>query len=148
MASLNGSFMWKPCSILTSELANEDPEREIKIEFFKSQKSGLNRNLGFISLNLGQLKEGNREFALNSTRGKVTEQKISFVDCCFDLRHSFLEYVFGGSQIQLCIAVDFTLSNGHPAEKDSLHCAQMNKNEYHQAINQVGNIVQYYDSDK
>lgn len=62
MFSLNGIFLWKPCSILTSELCNEDPEREIKIEFFKSQKSGLNKNLGYINLNLGQLKEGTLDF--------------------------------------------------------------------------------------
>lgn len=43
--------------------------------------------------------------------------------CGFNIskRHSFLEYVFGGCEISLAIAVDFTLSNGHPHEKDSLH---------------------------
>ena len=148
MASLNGAFMWKPCSILTSELANEDPEREIRVEFFKSQKSGLNKNLGYISLNLGQLKEGTRDFPLLRTNGKPTEYQITFEVADFDQRHSFLEYVFGGCQIQLAIAVDFTLSNGHPSNRDSLHCADMNKNEYLQAIRQVGNIIQYYDSDK
>lgn len=33
---LGGRFSWNLVSILTSELANEDPEREIRIEFFKS----------------------------------------------------------------------------------------------------------------
>ena len=28
--------------------------------------------------------------------------------------HSFLEYVFGGCQVDLTIAIDFTLSNGDP----------------------------------
>lgn len=35
-SSINGRFNWNLVSILTSELANEDPEREIRIEFFKS----------------------------------------------------------------------------------------------------------------
>jgi hypothetical protein len=52
MASLNGKFSWKSLAILTSELANEDPDREIKVEFFKSQKSGLNKNIGYITFNL------------------------------------------------------------------------------------------------
>jgi hypothetical protein len=29
-------------------------------------------------------------------------------------RFTFLEYVFGGCEISLAIAVDFTLSNGNP----------------------------------
>lgn len=33
---INQRFSWNLVSILTSELANEDPEREIRIEFFKS----------------------------------------------------------------------------------------------------------------
>ena len=51
-SSLGGRFSWNLVSILTSELANEDPEREIRIEFFKSQKSGKHINLGYISCNI------------------------------------------------------------------------------------------------
>ena len=49
---LGGRFSWNLVSILTSELANEDPEREIRIEFFKSQKSGKHINLGYVSCNI------------------------------------------------------------------------------------------------
>lgn len=63
-------------------------------------------------------------------------------------RHTFLEYVFGGCEIGLTVAVDFTLSNGNPTSPSSLHYLDMNKNEYLQAIQSVGNILQYYDSDK
>jgi hypothetical protein len=63
-------------------------------------------------------------------------------------RHTFLEYVFGGCEINLAIAVDFTLSNGNPTDKESLHYFDLNKNEYLSAINSVGSILQYYDSDK
>lgn len=66
----------------------------------------------------------------------------------FTKRHTFLEYVFGGCEIQLSIAIDFTLSNGDPANSDSLHCMNMNKNEYLKAITSVGNILQYYDHTK
>ena len=63
-------------------------------------------------------------------------------------RHSFLEYVFGGCEIGLTIAVDFTLSNGEPSKPNSLHYLDMQRNEYLNAIKSVGNILQYYDSDK
>mmetsp|Transcript_18612 Transcript_18612/g.25080 ORF Transcript_18612/g.25080 Transcript_18612/m.25080 type:complete len:224 (-) Transcript_18612:1335-2006(-) len=61
---INGRFTWNLVSVLTSEIANEDPEREIRIEFFKSQKSGKHINLGYISCNLAQLREGMAEFQL------------------------------------------------------------------------------------
>jgi hypothetical protein len=56
-------------------------------------------------------------------------------------RHTFLEYVFGGCEISLAIAVDFTLSNGSPTDIDSLHYFDPNKNEYLSAIQSVGNIL-------
>ena len=63
-------------------------------------------------------------------------------------RHSFLEYVFGGCEIGLTVAIDFTLSNGEPSKPGSLHYLDMQKNEYLNAIKGVGNILQYYDTDK
>lgn len=71
-----------------------------------------------------------------------------FSNLVFNKRHTFLEYIFGGCEIQLSVAIDFTLSNGHPKDKDSLHYFDMEKNEYLKAIRSVGNILQYYDSDK
>lgn len=62
---------------------------------------------------------------------------------------SFLDYVFGGCQINLSIAVDFTMSNGPVTDPMSLHSiADASNNEYMQAIKAVGEILQYYDSDK
>ena len=64
-------------------------------------------------------------------------------------RHTFLEYVFGGCEIGLNIAIDFTGSNGDPNDTRSLHYhGNMQRNEYLKAIKSVGNILQYYDSDK
>ena len=132
-------------SLLTSEMANEDPEREIRFEFFKSQKSGKHINLGFFSCNIAQLKENQIQFPMT---GRGRNQSARFDNLVFHKRHTFLEYIFGGCEIQLAVAVDFTLSNGDPKEKDSLHYMDMNKNEYLNAIRSVGNILQYYDSDK
>lgn len=65
-----------------------------------------------------------------------------------DRKHSFLEYVFGGCQVDLSFAIDFTLSNGDPRQADSLHYFDPNRNQYLHAINNVGNILQFYNSDK
>ena len=75
--AVGGFFTWAPTQILTSELANEDAEREIKFEFFKSAKSGKHTNLGYISTNIAQLREGTKEFMLHS-KGKPGTQMIIF----------------------------------------------------------------------
>jgi len=57
-------------------------------------------------------------------------------------RFSFLDYIFGGCEIGLSIAVDFTLSNGAPEKHDSLHyTGNIQKNEYYNAIKSVGSIL-------
>ena len=62
---------------------------------------------------------------------------------------TFLDYIIGGQQISLAVAIDFTASNGSKFEQDSLHFLQQGKyNEYQQALISVGNILNYYDSDK
>ena len=83
------------------------------------------------------------------TKGKADKNKqLTFVTLDFKKRASFLEYVFGGCEIGLSVAIDFTLSNGDPANRDSLHNINNLKNEYMAAIESVGQILQYYDADK
>lgn len=55
---------------LTSEIANEDPEREIRIEFFKSSKAGKHINLGYIVFNLAMLREGQTDFQIVSKKAQ------------------------------------------------------------------------------
>lgn len=55
---------------------------------------------------------------------------MSLNDVKLTKRHTFLEYVFGGCEINLTVAIDFTLSNGPPNDPQSLHYFDLNKNEY------------------
>ena len=63
----------------------------------------------------------------------------------FDVKPTvcFLQYVFGGCEINLNIAIDFTLSNGDPFDPnvDSLHNSDPEKNEYIKAIRTCGEIL-------
>ncbi|XP_067144460.1 copine-3-like isoform X2 [Centruroides vittatus] len=62
--------------------------------------------------------------------------------------YSFLDYIFGGTQINFTVAIDFTGSNGNPADPGSLHYISNQPNDYMKAIWAVGNVIQDYDSDK
>ena len=52
-ASRGGFYNWNQLNVLSADLAGDDIEREVRIEFFESQKSGKHRNCGQVSLTLG-----------------------------------------------------------------------------------------------
>ena len=74
-------------------------------------------------------------------------------------RHSFLEFIRGGCELNLLVAIDFTASNGAPSLPSSLHYINQGVNfdgsvrnisllnEYQRAILSIGEIVKDYDSD-
>jgi hypothetical protein len=76
------------------------------------------------SITLAQLKEGTAQY----TAGKKAQ--LTLQNLKVERTHSFLEYVFGGCEIDLTMAIDFTLSNGDPRSRDSLHFFDPNRNQY------------------
>ena len=46
---------------------------------------------------------------------------LTLNDIIVEKRESFLDYIFGGCEIGLQVAIDLTLSNGEPQMPDSLH---------------------------
>lgn len=65
-------------------------------------------------------------------------------------RTSFLDYIFGGCEMSMHIAVDLTLSNGQPMMPASLHYCDPSgvPNQYEQCIMAIGQILENYDSDQ
>lgn len=76
-------------------------------------------------MTLAQLKEGTAEYQLDKAAGVFQLQNLKV-----ERTHSFLEYVFGGCEVDISFAIDFTLSNGDPRNPSSLHFFDPNKNQY------------------
>ena len=49
-------------------------------------------------------------------------------------RHTFLEYIFGGCDIELSLAIDFTMSNGAIHDPKTLHSSDPKRNQYLQVM--------------
>lgn len=79
-------------------------------------------------MTLQRLKMGATQFELFEKGNKVGGLELKSLK--FDRRFTFLDYVFGGCEISLSIAIDFTLSNGDPRDPKSLHYFDPSKNEY------------------
>jgi hypothetical protein len=61
----------------------------------------------------------------------------------------FLEYVAGGCELNVAVAIDFTGSNGDPRKPGSLHYMSAGQpNDYEKAISAIVTILGKYDSDK
>lgn len=62
------------------------------------------------------------------------------------IEYTFLDYVQGGLDLRLTIAIDFTASNGNHKNANSLHhlSPTTNRNDYTDAIYSIGDIITSY----
>ena len=129
-------FQFNQFTLLVSDLCGQDHDQEIKIELFISMKNGKHKNVGNLLFTINDLKnDPNASFDLSE------KTQLQFQNLSFQRRNSFLEYIFGGCELNLAVAIDYTLSNGDPRESDSLHCANLNRNEYYKALKAVMDIL-------
>lgn len=66
-------------------------------------------------------------------------------------RPKFTDYLTGGCELELSIAIDFTGSNGDPRRHGTLHFRHpdgVHLNDYEKAITAVGGVIARYDSDQ
>ena len=62
----------------------------------------------------------------------------------------FVDYLSGGLEMQLTVAIDFTGSNGDPRKPGTLHYIHRDGqlNDYEKALSAVGSVVGKYDTDQ
>jgi len=77
---------------------------------------------------------------LGSNGTSPRNSKITIIQVSLTDAPTFLDYISGGTQINLVVAIDFTESNGDPNMPDSLHYIgdKDKENDYQQAIRSVG----------
>ena len=65
-------------------------------------------------------------------------------------RPKFVDYLMGGCELQLAVAIDFTGSNGDPRKPGTLHYIHRDDqlNQYEKALTAVGSVLARYDSDQ
>lgn len=141
---------WIPVIKPIIDLCNADFTRPIKFELFDHYSSGRHVLIGTFNFTIKDLIEKQKKnFDLIDEIKKAKIGTICINKVFLTKLYSFLEYIAGGCQISLMIAVDFTGSNGHPQSTTSLHYLNPNGyNHYQAALHSVAEILLYYDSDK
>ncbi|XP_078158533.1 protein BONZAI 3-like isoform X3 [Carex rostrata] len=146
--------VWRPVTLTTQQFYSK--ENPLVIECFDFESSGNHVLLGRIDLSIAELQRLNRErtgtnFYVNHHGHRKVLKGQLFVDK-FDekTQYSFLDYISGGFELNFMVAIDFTASNGDPRMPQSLHYIDPagRLNSYQQAIIGVGEVLQFYDTDK
>jgi len=147
---------WQPFAISLTKLCNGDVKRPLLIKCFDYDKNSAPDFIGEFQSSLAEIVESKeKRFVLRKPNHPKPEKRqkphgtIIFNKAELVKEFSFLDYIRGGMQVGMMVAVDFTGSNGDPAHPNSLHYRGGGvMNAYQQAIGTIGDIVLQYDSDK
>ncbi|KAF5957246.1 hypothetical protein HYC85_004471 [Camellia sinensis] len=150
--------VWKSVFLNIQQVGSKDSP--LIIECFNFNSNGRHDLLGKVQKSLADLEKlcsvGHGEHLFLPTavghthQNKVLKSQL-FVDKFSEsVQHSFLDYLSGGCELNFMVAIDFTASNGNPRLPDSLHYIDPSgrPNAYQRAILEVGEVLQFYDSDK
>ncbi|KAH9754634.1 protein BONZAI 3 [Citrus sinensis] len=155
--------IWRPITLSMQQFVSK--ENPLIIECFDFNTSGNHVLMGFsisviskIQKSVGDLEKLHQErtgatFMLPSTqRGhdKVLKSQLFVEKFVEQEQYSFLDYISSGFELNFMVAVDFTASNGNPRNPNSLHYIDPSGrlNSYQQAITEIGEVIQFYDSDR
>ncbi|KAK0599755.1 hypothetical protein LWI29_008294 [Acer saccharum] len=147
---------WRPITLSMQQCGSK--ENPLIIECFDFNTSGNHVLLGKIQKSMVDLQKLHQEqsganFVLSSAHHnheKVLKSQL-FVDKCIEKeQYTFLDYISSGFELNFMVAVDFTASNGNPQNPNSLHYIDPSGrlNSYQQTIMEVGEVIQFYDSDR
>lgn len=149
------NVIWKNVDIMIVKLCNGDFNTPIRFELSDYHKSGKHELIGSFEFTINTLNQNRqKEFNLINpakvnkknykNSGTIIIQNFQIIKL-----HPMMDYIKGGCQISLNIAIDFTSSNGHPNDPNSLHFQNpTGRNQYEQALYEVSRILLSYDSDK
>ncbi|XP_007906414.1 copine-8 isoform X2 [Callorhinchus milii] len=150
--------VWQAFSIPVRALCNGDFDRTIKMEVYDWDRDGSHDFIGEFTTSYRELSRGQSQFNVYEVLNPKKKEKkkkyinsgtVTLLSFAVETESTFLDFIKGGTQINFTVAIDFTASNGHPAQPTSLHYMNPYQlNAYAMALKAVGEIIQDYDSDK
>jgi hypothetical protein len=152
----NLSPSWATFRMPLQKLCNGDLDRPLKFEIFDWDSNGKHETMGAVESSLRSLIDAGSTphpviEAAKKKDSKYVNSGTLVTAVSIEHHPTFTQFVKGGTELDLVVAIDFTASNGDPAQASSLHYidpsgAQVN--DYQRAIRSVGSIIEAYDTDK
>ncbi|XP_061372312.1 protein BONZAI 1-like isoform X2 [Gastrolobium bilobum] len=141
---------WKPVFLNIQQVGSK--ENPLIIECYNFNSNGKHDLMGKLQRSLVELEKlhsgGQGENLFLSAA--VLKSRLFVDKFAESVQYTFLDYLAGGFELNFMVAIDFTASNGNPRLPDSLHYIDPSGrlNAYQRAIVEVGEVLQFYDSDK
>lgn len=151
---------WRPFEITLKKLCNTDWDRNIEFScwhFNGSDYHIIGRKITSLrDINNQQMNGSFKDVYLSSPKKEKSGKKkptvsgmLRFFQFRVDLHYSLLDFIRGGLEFKLVIAIDFTASNGNIDEELSLHnIDDLRENQYLDAIDTLGTLITQYNNDK
>ncbi|CAK9143119.1 unnamed protein product [Ilex paraguariensis] len=149
--------IWRPLCLTMQQFGSKD--NPLVIECFDFNSSGNHALIGKLQKSVADLELLHKDkvganFIIPSSGHRGHEKVLKgqlFVEGFVEKQlYSFVDYISSGFELNFMVAVDFTASNGNPRSSNSLHYIDPSGrlNAYQQAIMEVGEVIQFYDSDR
>ena len=101
------------------DLCRNDDNRMLRVELYDVRKN-IHKLIGTTEFTIKDVGINNKRtyplFHKKILAGTLEVAKCNFLD-----RYTFLDYIHGGCDISIMMAMDFTLKNKPPSDKTSLH---------------------------
>lgn len=170
--------LWTEVTLDMEATCNGDLTRAMKVIVWDHRKTGKHKVMGEFETTMFGFVESKKEQESSDegfrlTRLDLEVGMVHVVEACLiggplmdesrhaveshstrksDTRPEFVDYLSGGCQISLAVAIDFTASNGDPRQPGTPHHFHPPEskewNDYEKAIFAVGSILAKYDSDQ
>mmetsp|Transcript_1241 Transcript_1241/g.1719 ORF Transcript_1241/g.1719 Transcript_1241/m.1719 type:complete len:811 (-) Transcript_1241:106-2538(-) len=144
---------WDTLEIPFQQICNGDLYRKLRIHIQDWDGDSLTRknpdDLGFVETTLPHLLSKPRYKIMRySSRHQVCVPKgeLKVVEAQIVPQPTMIEYLKGGCQLKLHVAVDFGSTTESPNRAEDLHSLGQRENEYMMAIESIGSILANYSS--
>ena len=155
MKTLNPS--WDKFKVRTWDLCGKSLIEEIKVECYDWDRLSSDDLIGEATFTLEKITSPGAKKEVELIHPKLKDKKkyknsgkLIFESAKLIKVPTFIEFLCGGLEINLMVAIDFTGSNGDPKTPSSLHYINPDgsDNSYMKAIRSVGSILAAYDKNQ
>lgn len=150
---------WREVKIPMTQLCNNDLYRPLKIEIMDWDSNGKHDSMGIVETTANGLLQANgspipviEEEKKKKKKSYTNSGHLIASHVTVEHHPTFTQYLAGGLDLSMIVAIDFTGSNGEPSVPASLHyidtASSTLMNPYQRTIQSVGTILEHYDKDK
>ena len=140
---INNSYTYRNLKLDTNILCKSE-DQKILIEIYKIYET-IPSSIAYFTLN--NIDKQILLYSNSNNHHRILGQII--IKHQFIQKKRFLDYLKGGIDLNLTIAIDYTKSNGTPDNRNSYHYAFGDEsNDYEKAIYSCGKILAFYDKNQ